>query len=1258
MFILRINSLFREVRHLSKGRRSLPSLRQADRRLHGTAGLAVSLLHRRWCIVPVAVWAVLASGAGACRLRADEGIVAQAFAPRSVGAGSTMFTRVDHQKAGVITENPYDDARMWTERYRELALGAIGTGVAVGDYDNDGRPDVFIVSKTRQSRLFRNLGGWKFEDVTDAAGLGRGSSGWRATLKGWLGMGGDSAIDPSEWKQGASFADVNNDGFPDLYLCRFAAPNLLYINQGNGTFREEAEARGVAVTDGSGMAAFHDYDRDGWLDLYLQTNILDVAQSPDGQGDYLFRNRGDGTFENLTDRAGISGLAAGHSATWWDFDNDGWPDIYVANDFATPDNLYRNNRDGTFTDVINEVVPHTLHFSMGADIGDVNNDGLMDLFVADMAATTHEKNQRSMAGNRARAQMEPADPAVAPQYMRNVLYVNTDTGHMLEAAALAGVNATDWTWSVRFEDLDNDGRVDLHATNGMIREYHGTDLLERIMVTEDPLAPVRIMRESPVLSEANMAFRNLGGLRFENVGKSWGLDQHGVSFGAALGDFDGDGDLDLVLTNLDAPATLLRNDGGTGNSVVIALQGTVSNRSGIGSVVRIETASGHQVRHLVLARGSLSNSEPVLHFGLGEDGVIKRLSVSWPSGHVQEFTDLPVNRRFAISEPSSQAQIPSETPLRQPGLFEVVTSEAGLVFESSEGAIDESVRQPLLPFRQNRRGPGVAVGDVDGDRREDVIFGGTSRSPAKIFLKDPSGPRYAQRELPADDASVLNDGPVLLVDLDGNGTSDLLRTKGGTALPAGAREYQPVIFLNNGRGGFRAGDDTTLPRLSLSVGTAAAADFNRDGLLDLFLGARVEPGRYPLAPSSVLLVNRGGRFENATETLAPALHDAGMVTSALWSDVDEDGWLDLLLASEWGGVVYLRNDAGNGFEDRSREAGFSSAGTGWWSSLAAADFNGDGRVDYAAGNVGLNTPYHASEEGPALLYLVDSTSSGSFRIVEAHAGAGAIYPWRSRNELVAALPFIGRRFADNSGFALAQLGEILGEDRMEKARRFAATEFRSGVFLSEPGGKFRFASLPRLAQISPVQGMVAGDFDGDGKADIYALQNSHAPVRVIGRFDGGLSLLLRGDAKGNFEPVSPAESGLVVPGDAKALAVLDLDANGWPDFLATRNSGTSVAFQNRGAAGRRSFSVSLRGAAGNPTAVGARVTVTQHDGSSQTCEVHAGSGYYAQSSASCFFGYKEENPPRTIRVRWPAGATSEHAFRAGGTPVILEAPGS
>ncbi len=1181
--------------------------------------------------------AALILGAAAWAADPQGGITERPLLPHPYPRGKTMFALLPPEETGVRTENRYNDPRMFGDLYQEFEGGSIGTGVAIGDYDGDGRPDIFVVSKTESCRLFRNLGNFKFEDVTEKAGVG------------------DKGEAARIWKHGVTFVDVNNDGLLDIYVCRYNAPNLLYINQGDGTFKEMAHAYGLDVTDACVMASFCDYDRDGWLDVYITTNLLDNARHPNGQRGYLFHNNRDGTFSNVTERAGISGETCSHSATWWDYDNDGWPDLYVANDYGAPDKLYHNNRDGTFTDVIDQVLPHTSFYSMGSDLGDVNNDGLIDLLVADMATTTHLKDQNSIAEAREKA-ADPDNSTATPKYHRSALYLNTGTGRCLEAAYLAGIARTDWTWSPRLEDLDNDGHLDLFVTNGFNRDPN-PDVYSRMTNAGSLAERQRIMFNSPVLVETHLAFRNLGDLQFENVGAAWGLDQKGVSFGTAFGDLGGDGNLDLVYSNFQSGVSVFRNDNDTGHRVMIDLRGTVSNRFGVGATVRIESALGLQVRQLWLARGYSSSSEPAVHFGLGNDTLIKRLTVTWPSGHVQTFENLGVDRRFTITEPSGSAPpLPSGPPPQPVGQFTEVSGRAGLALRSREEPVDESSLQRFVPVRLNRRGPGLAVGDIDGNGREAVVIGGTTLDPLRI-LREAAPGQFTSADFPVTaPGPVIDDGPLLLFDATGSGREDLLVTKGGNALPAGSPEYQPKLFLNDGHGGFRPAPDDALPPLLTSVGAVTAADFNHDGRLGLFIGGRVLTGQYPLSPPSALLANRGGRFEDVTDSLAPGLREVGMVTSALWTDVDGDGWPDLLLTLEWGNVKYFHNQQGKGFEDWTEKAGFAAAGTGWWTSIAAADFNGDGRPDYVVGNVGLNTQYHADPQHPALLFSGDFRGNGSTELVEGYYEGDRLYPWRSRKGLAAAIPSILKRFSLNAPFARATLGEIVGEERLAAARRFAATELRSGVFLSQPDGTYRFEPLPRIAQIAPLQGLVAGDFDGDGHADIYAVQNSYAPVPSVGRFNCGLSQLLRGDGHGHFTAVPVATSGLLVPGDAKALAVLDLDHDGWPGFLVSRNNNTTLAFRNTGVSGRHSLRVLLQGSAGNPTAVGARITVTLTDGSTQTGEVYAGSGYYSQSTAACFFGYPDSNPPQNIRVRWPSGVTTDHGFRPDSSTLTLSAP--
>ena len=1142
------------------------------------------------------------------------------FAPRSGPRGKTLFTLLGPEQTGLTAINSYDDPAMWGSRYHEFNSGAIGTGIAIADFDGDGRPDIFVVSKTGPNHLYRNLGGMRFEDVTERAGV---------------------AGPVDAWKQGAAFVDVNNDGLLDIYVCRMGAPNLLYINQGDGTFREEAAPRGLALSDGSGMASFYDYDRDGSLDVLVQTNLLDAEHQPTGQRNHLFHNDGRGYFTEVTDASGIEGRAQGHSATWWDFEESGWPGLYIANDFAVPDRLYRNNGDGTFADVISAVVPHMPHFSMGADLADLNNDGHLDLLVADMAGSTREADFRGMAKLRSALPSDDLYPRAAPQYMQNALYIGTGTGRVMEAAHLAGLEATDWTFSVLMEDFDQDGRVDVYFTNGMVREFNNADLVQRSLGAASVAERIRTMKMSPPLAQRHRAYRNLGDLRFEDVSAEWGLDQVGIGFGAAVGDLDGDGDMDVVFTNYNGQVTLCRNDVDTGHAVIFELRGTASNRFGVGATVRIITADGPQMRTLTLARGYLSTSEPIVHFGLGNNTVIKEVTVDWPSGRRQSYSNLPADRRYTITE----TKAPSEAPPRRPNPQFVESSrEANLALGNHETPIDDFAAQPLAPFRLNRPGPAAVCADFDGDGEDDLAVGGTAGEPGRLLSNLGSGV-FIEYGRDAFGGSVgVADGPILAFDALANGREALLTTKAGVAAPAESRAYQPRLLLNDGHGHFAPAAEDTLPELPISVGAVAAADFEHSGRMGIFIGGRVVPGEYPKAPRSALLAWRGSHWVDVIREVAPSLEHRGMVTAALWADVDGDGWPDLIVAYDWGPVVCYRNVQGKRLEDVSGKLGFLSAGTGWWRSIASADFNGDGRPDFVVGNIGLNTRYRASPEEPALLYDGVVMGGSSPQLVEAQSEKGRWYPFRTRETLMRVFPSIARRFPTSDSYARATLSDVFPDAVLEKATRYEATELRSGVFLSQPDGGYRFVPLPRLAQIAPIHGVVAGDFDGDGKTDIMVVGNWYGGTPETGRFDGGLGWMLRGDGRGGFSTVPAEVSGIVVPGDARSLLVCDFNQDGWPDLFVTRNNDTSLLFVNHGRKGGNSFAIALHGAPGNPTAVGARLSLRLSDGSSQTSEVSAGSGYMAQSTARVFFGYPDSAHPVGLAIRWPDGRETRASF--------------
>lgn len=1091
-----------------------------------------------------------------------------------------------------------------------------GAAVAVGDFNNDELSDIFFSGNMVPNRLYLNRGNLKFEDVSEEAGIG--------------------AIE--KWNSGVALADVNEDGFLDIYVCATInddstkRANTLFISQGvtnNGipTFKDEAAKYGVDDKGYSQNAAFFDYDRDGDLDLYVLTN-LESDKIPsnyrprimDGSAlnnDRLYRNNGDRTFTDVTLGAGILIEGYGLGLGIADINMDGWPDIYVGNDYVSNDVFYINNKDGTFKNEIKDRLKHQSLSSMGIDINDVNNDQFLDIITLEMLPENNLRRKTvSGAGATYFTYINNREYGYEFQYMRNMLQVNNGDGSFSEVGQMAGIHQTEWSWSSLFMDADNDGNRDLLITNGFPKDITDKDY---VMFKREVGAfnnHRSLIDSIPVLKVPNYAFQNHGDLVFSDKTKEWGMYRPSFSYGSAFADFDNDGDLDYIVNNINDVAFLYQNtlydvpDSEQQNNFLrIKLLGDAKNKSGLGAKVTVKYNGKVQYHDHSIYRGYLSTVEDIVHFGLGIDQSVDTLSVVWPDGKIQNLYNVKANQVLSLNYDDAGVN-DSEKKTESAGnkfyLHEIGKS-LNIVYKHREWDKIDFYRQRTLPHKFSQAGPGIATGDVNGDDLEDFIVGGSSLFDETVFLQHQNG-TFTSSTLVTKTERKSEDEGLLLFDADNDGDLDLYIVSGSYEGEAGEKWYEDRFFNNDGKGNFTFNREA-LPSTIASGSCVRAADFDADGDLDLFIGGRVIAGSYPVAPESYLLKNNNGKFVNVTDQFSEGLRYAGMISDALWTDFNSDNKMDLIVAGEFMPIIAFKNTGSKLV--RVEDSGLEKF-SGWWNSITGADFDKDGDTDYVAGNLGLNNYYHMSDEQPLRVYAKDFDDNGSIDAIvscyfKSEEGDMREYPVHFWDELNSQSPKFRNQFSSYKQYGRASM-DILLKPYDTTGMIVLAANFSQTSYIENLGdGRFSVKPLPKSVQVSPANGMITTDVNGDGHTDIVMTGNDYGNEVFAGRYDAGTGWVLLGDGLGNFNVIPSVKSGFKVDGDAKALAKLR-SASGNEVFIATQNIDSLRVFTTiENGQAQRFF---------QPLAGERFAELIYENGKKEKVEFYYGSGYLAQSSRS------------------------------------------
>lgn len=1062
----------------------------------------------------------------------------QSEPPSSPVSSPPLFDRIDAEQSGVrfnnqIKENFQNFFGVFNYVYN-------GGGVAVGDINQDGLPDLFFTGNDVPNKLYLNQGNFTFKDITETAGLVEGEG----------------------WDNGVTMADVNQDGWLDIYISRGGwndtveqRRNLLFINNGDLSFSEQGEAFGLADIGYSLQAAFFDMDNDNDLDMYLTNrpdrfflNYRQVLAGKQAQNDLhrdkLYRND-NGAFTEIGLSAGIvNNFAYGLGLTTTDINQDGYIDIFVANDYLENDYLYINQGDGTFQEQIKEYTNHIPFYSMGVDVVDINNDGLEDIIQLDMLPADYERSKTTMASMNVQLFEDLIGNGFHHQYMHNMLQLNQGNTFFSEIGQLAGISKTDWSWSCLGSDLDNDGYRDILITNGFKRDIWDKDAQKKFSQfmqspergkQSDEENAQHIINLFQTNKISNYLFHNNQDLTFTSKGKEWGLEMESFSNGAAVGDLDNDGDLDIVINNVDGEAFIYQNKAERlgNNYLKVKLQGPKQNGHGLGAKVKLIYGTAVQYHDFKTVRGYLSSVEPIVHFGLGATTDIDQIEVTWTDGKTSLLTDIPSNQTLTIDYQKAQPPQLAREAITQPLLQDVTGKSFPASFTHQENNFDDYRVQVLLPHKLSQLGPCIAVGDVNQDGLEDFFIGGAHRQTGQLYLQDQNQQFIPQTTTAFDEEQQLEDTGANFFDADGDGDLDLYVVSGGNEFQPASRFFQDRLYLNDGQGQFQLSD--RLPEITSSGSCVKPFDFDGDGDLDLFVGGRLIPFHYPNPPKSYLLENRDGYFEDVTKQKAPGLASVGMVTDAVWQDLDNDQKAELMLVGEWMPIT-IYQWRGNQYEDATSAFNLDNT-QGWWNTIEVTDIDQDGDPDFVLGNLGLNYKFKASEKEPFTVFADDFDKNGTNDIFLAKYDEDRIVPIRGKECSSQQVPALNKKFTTYKEFAKADIHEIL-EGKTKRALKYEVRQF-SSVILENQAGALHLKALPTPAQFSTVNGIIAEDLNGDQQVDLLLAGNRFEAEVETTRADSSPGTLLLND-RNKWETSSITESGFFVPYNVKTLRKIKL----------------------------------------------------------------------------------------------------------------------